>query len=131
RPVVGLEAVVLLDRDPRQRLPLPGELIAAACELLLLCQQRGARGQPLRARPDDLAHDPISVEGDPPGSVSPGTLAGDTATQIPRATRATAKTSASRGPRGRTFSTKITTATTAIQQRLIPPSTKRTALSPP
>src|SRR5439155_26083982 len=84
RPVVGLEAVVLLDRDPRQRLPLPGELIAAACELLLLCQQRGARGQPLRARPDDLAHDPISVEGDPPGSVSPGTLAGDTATQIPR-----------------------------------------------
>src|SRR6266576_2256996 len=84
RPVVGLEAVVLLDRDPRQRLPLPGELVAAARELLLLCQQRGAGGQPLLARPDDLAHDRISVEGDPPGSVSPGTLAGDTATRIPR-----------------------------------------------
>src|SRR6266511_4369269 len=95
RSVLGLEAVVLLHRDPRQRLPLPGELVAAAGELLLLCQQRGAGAQPLRARPDDLAHDPISIEGDPPGSVSPGTLAGDTATQIPRATRATAKTGAS------------------------------------
>jgi hypothetical protein len=29
RSVVGLEAVVLLDRDPRQLAPLAGELIAA------------------------------------------------------------------------------------------------------
>jgi hypothetical protein len=28
RPVVGLEAVVLLDGDPRQRLPLQGKLVA-------------------------------------------------------------------------------------------------------
>src|SRR5207302_299411 len=78
-----------------------------------------------------VAHALISIEGDPPGSVSPGTLAGDTATQIPRATSATARTGASRGPRGRTFSAKIATATTAIQNRLITPSTNRTAIMAP
>src|SRR5437868_5469851 len=84
RPVLRFEGVLLLDCNPEQLLPLPDELVAAAGELLLLCQQRGAGGQPLRARPDDLAHEPISIERDPPGSVNPGTLAGNTATQIPR-----------------------------------------------
>jgi hypothetical protein len=51
RPVLGLEAVVLLDRDPRQLLPLPGELVASAGELLLLGEEFDAGGQPLLARP--------------------------------------------------------------------------------
>ena len=78
-----------------------------------------------------LLSGPISIEGEPPGSVSPGTLAGDTATQIPRTTSATAKAGASREPRGSTFSAKITTATTAIQNRLITPSTNSTAIRAP
>jgi predicted dithiol-disulfide oxidoreductase (DUF899 family) len=52
RPVVGLEAVVLLHCNPWQRLPFPGEVVAPAGELLLLCQERGPGGQPLLARPD-------------------------------------------------------------------------------
>src|SRR6266702_4291309 len=50
RPVVGLEAVVLLDRDPGQRLPPAGELVAPAGELLLLSQELGPRSEPLLAR---------------------------------------------------------------------------------
>src|SRR6266568_1952347 len=50
RPVVGLEAVVLLDCDPGQRLPLAGELVAAAGELLLLSQELGPCSEPLLAR---------------------------------------------------------------------------------
>jgi len=39
RPVVGLEAVVLVDGHPRQRLPLASELIAPARELLFVGQK--------------------------------------------------------------------------------------------
>jgi hypothetical protein len=57
RPVLGLEAVLLVDGNPRQRLPLPGELVAPAGELFLLCQKRGPGGQPLLARAQRvLAH---------------------------------------------------------------------------
>jgi len=38
RPIVGLEAVVLLDRDPGQSLSLAGKLVAPAGELLLFGQ---------------------------------------------------------------------------------------------
>ena len=48
-----------------------------------------------------------------PGVVSPGTLSGATATQIPAATSATATTCATRSPTGSTFSAKITAATTS------------------
>jgi hypothetical protein len=43
-----------------------------------------------------------------PGSVNPGTVPGDTATQIPKTTRAGATMRESRTPRGNTFSAKIT-----------------------
>jgi hypothetical protein len=36
RPRVGVEAVVLLERHPRELLPLARELVAAVGELLLL-----------------------------------------------------------------------------------------------
>jgi hypothetical protein len=49
RAVVGLEGVVLLDSDPRQRLPPASELVALAGELLLLGQKRDSRGQPVLA----------------------------------------------------------------------------------
>jgi len=75
--------VILLDRDPRQRLPLPSEFVAPARELLLICQERGPSGQPFFAGSDPV-HGAIRIEGDSSGSVNPGTLAGDTATQIPR-----------------------------------------------
>src|SRR5262249_16602832 len=45
--VLGLEPVVLLDWDPGQLAPLPGQLVAAACELLLLLQQLVAFRLPL------------------------------------------------------------------------------------
>src|SRR5919199_2474477 len=130
RSVLGLEAVRLLDRDPRQLLPLAGELVAPTGELLLLRQQRDAGGQPLLA--SSGLHDPISIDGEPPpGWVSPGTLAGDTPTQTTSATNATASGVASRAPCGSTFSAKIATATSAIQKRLITPSTNKTAIRPP
>src|SRR6185503_15248977 len=80
---------------------------------------------------DHAAVGPICIDGEPPGSVRPGTVAGDTATQIPSTTSATATAGISREPRGSTFSAKITTAITAIQNRLITPSTNSTAISAP
>jgi hypothetical protein len=44
---LGLEPVVLLDRDPWQLSPLAGKLVAAACELLLLLQELIALRLPL------------------------------------------------------------------------------------
>src|SRR5262249_36634477 len=77
-------------------------------------------------------HDPISIVGEPPpGWVSPGTLAGETPTQTPSATNATASGVANRAPCDTTFSAKITTVSRAIQNRLITPSTSKTAISAP
>ena len=50
RAGLGIEDVVLLDRNPGQLAPLPGHLVAAARELLLLFQQLGARCLPLLLR---------------------------------------------------------------------------------
>src|ERR1700704_5645364 len=46
---LGVEGVVLLDADPGQCLALSGELVAAACGLLLGLAQGEAGGQPLFA----------------------------------------------------------------------------------
>src|SRR5215212_6843725 len=64
------------------------------------------------------------------GSVSPGTLPGEAAIQIPSATNASAATRDSRKPCGSTFSAKITAAVSAIQNRLITPSANRINISP-
>ena len=64
------------------------------------------------------------------GWTRPGTLAGADATQMPSAISATPKTRTSRSPWGASFSTKITAATTAIQNRLITPSANRASISP-
>ena len=62
RAVLGLEPVVLLDRDPRQLAPLPGQLVAAAGELLLLLQQLVALRLPLLLRADPVVgHDSHDV----------------------------------------------------------------------
>src|SRR5205823_9740303 len=52
--VHGHEPVVLLDRDPRQLAPLPGQLVAAAGELLLLLQQLVALRLPFLLRADPV-----------------------------------------------------------------------------
>src|ERR1041385_1946744 len=50
--VVGVEAVFLLDRHPRQLASLPRELVAEARVLLLADEQLLAGGSPLLARSD-------------------------------------------------------------------------------
>jgi hypothetical protein len=47
RALLRLEAVVLLDRDPGELAPLPGQLVSPAGELLLLLQQLAALRVPL------------------------------------------------------------------------------------
>jgi hypothetical protein len=98
RPV---EDVLLLDVHARQPAALGRERVPRAGGFLLLDEKHVPYCLPLRLRDNrwkmhdtPLAQDPISIEGEPPGWVNPGTLAGDTATQIPRAVRATAKTGA-------------------------------------
>jgi hypothetical protein len=66
-PLVGVEAVVLVDADPRQLLPSSRQLVGAPSELLLRLEQREPSGEALftSARdvlrhvfspsPDDLA----------------------------------------------------------------------------
>src|SRR5439155_21933243 len=54
RALLGLEAVLLLDRDPGQPAPLLGELVAPAGELLLLLQQLVALRLPLVLRADPV-----------------------------------------------------------------------------
>src|SRR5207248_7343680 len=54
RAVLRLEAVVLLDRDPGQLAPFPGQLVAPAGEFLLLLQQRVALRLPLLLRADPV-----------------------------------------------------------------------------
>ncbi len=70
------------------------------------------------------------MAGADPGLVSPGTLPGAAATQIPSATNATAKTLVSRLPYGSTFSAKITAAITPIQKMLMTPRLNKTTISP-
>src|SRR5687767_1077300 len=125
--VRGTEA---LDPDPRQLPPLPRELVAPARQLLLLPEQLLPRSQPLLSRPDP--HD-ISISiwiGAWSGSVTHGTLDGETATQIPSATSAAPTARGNRMPNGSTFWAKINPATTAIQKMLITPTANSTAIRP-
>src|SRR5262249_57356346 len=48
-PLVGIESIVLVDPNPRQRLPLPRQLVAAPRELLLCLEQLEPRCEPLFA----------------------------------------------------------------------------------
>src|SRR5438132_4605827 len=45
-PLVGLESILLVDPDPRQRLPPPRQLVAASRQLLLPLEQLEPRGEP-------------------------------------------------------------------------------------
>ena len=49
--LVGVEPVLLVDPDPRQRLPPLRELVAAPRQLLLRLEQLEPRGEPLVAGP--------------------------------------------------------------------------------
>src|SRR5919199_518013 len=49
-PLVGLEAVVLVDRDPGKLLTPPGQLVAPPGQLLLGLEQLEPRREPLLAR---------------------------------------------------------------------------------
>src|SRR5688572_1977110 len=88
------------------------------------------RGQPLLPGSHLVLHGPIRIDGDWSGSVNPGMLEGETATAIPRATRASATKRVSRRPCGKTFSAKIIPATIAIQNTFITPSANSTAIRP-
>src|SRR5437016_14011567 len=59
-PLVGLEAVVLVDPDPRQFLPPPRHLVAAPRELLLRLEQVEPRREPLFMRSGCMFHSPHS-----------------------------------------------------------------------
>jgi len=52
RALVSVEDVLLVNRYPRQFLPLPRELVAAAGELLLALEQLTPSGKPLLTRRD-------------------------------------------------------------------------------
>src|SRR5207248_7124210 len=54
RPGFGIERVVLLDRDPGQLAPPPGQVVPAARELLLVLQELVARRLPFLLRPDPV-----------------------------------------------------------------------------
>jgi hypothetical protein len=47
RPLRGLEAIVFVDPDPRQRLPPPGDFVGMPRELLFRLEQVEPRRQPL------------------------------------------------------------------------------------
>ena len=49
---VGLEAILLVDPDPRQLLPPPRQLVAEPRQLLLLLEQGHPGFQPVIARND-------------------------------------------------------------------------------
>jgi hypothetical protein len=55
-PFIGLEAVLLVDPDPRQLLTSPRQLVAAPRQLLLLLQQPEPGCKPLIARNDLILH---------------------------------------------------------------------------
>jgi hypothetical protein len=38
-PLIGVEAILLVEPDPRQLLPSPRQLVAAPCQLLLRLEQ--------------------------------------------------------------------------------------------
>ena len=77
RPLVRLERVLLLDRHPGQLSTLPRELVAEARELFLPLEQLDPGRPPLLAGSEPV-HDfiSISIDGDIPGSVNPGTRRG-------------------------------------------------------
>ena len=99
--------------------------------------RRAALDPPPRRVRDECArgvnlHPPMSIciDGELEGSVSPGTLLGDAATQRPRR-RVPPRTRVRAVARRKHLLAKITTVTTAIQKRLIAPSTNSTAISAP
>src|SRR5690242_11870046 len=53
-PLIGREAILFVEADPRQSLTLPRELVAAPRQLLFRLQQLQPRGQPLLTRPGDV-----------------------------------------------------------------------------
>src|SRR5260370_20561530 len=54
-PLIGLESILLVDPDPRQRLASPRQFVAAPRQLLLLLEQPEPRGQPLFTCPDHVS----------------------------------------------------------------------------
>ena len=51
RPLIGVECVVLVDPDPGQFQPLPGDLVAPTGQLLLCSEQLSPGRQPFFPRP--------------------------------------------------------------------------------
>src|SRR5262245_44973032 len=129
-PLVGLEAVLLLDSHPRQLLPRPGQLVAAPGQLLLGLEQSEPGGQPLFTRSCSVVRHsrsplPCHIVG-----VRPGIDDGATTTRIPMATIATASGASMNALGGMSFWTSTTAATTPIQARLMTPSATSITINP-
>src|SRR5687768_3071076 len=60
RPILGLEAVLLLEPHPGQPSPLTSQFIVLTGELLLAPAEILASGKPLLARPDFVVRHPVA-----------------------------------------------------------------------
>src|SRR3989454_1275293 len=69
-PVHAVERVGLFDALPRQRLPLPIQLVLGAGERLLAGEQRGTRGEPLVVRDDGMVAELVGCHGPASGGWS-------------------------------------------------------------
>ena len=73
---------------------------------------------------------PVAMSACSPGCVSPGTLPGAAATQIPRPTSTSASARANASPPGIAFSIRIATPAAPIQNRLMTPSANSASIRP-
>src|SRR6266516_6389794 len=141
--LVGVEAVLLFDRQPRQVAPLGGELVAAAGQFLLLGEQLVAGGMPPFTCSGLVTGHWLSpscrcnclARPAPPmtchiGGVSPGTDEGARMIQIPSPVIASASGTSMAALAGRSFWARTRTAITDIQVMLMTPSATSISISP-
>src|SRR6266545_2001265 len=127
--LVGVEHVLLVEADPWELLPHPGQLLAAARQLLLGREQLQPRREPflpgsglvIGHRPSFLGY----IDG-----VSPGTDAGARMIQIPSPRIATATGTSIAALAGSSFWARTTAAMIDIQTRLMTPSATSISISP-
>ena len=133
--LVGVEDVLLVDADPRELLPLPGQLVAAPRQLLLGLEQLQPGREPLFPRSGLVTghclFSPFVTRAD----VShrwhePGNRRGRETIQMPSPTIASASGTSMAALAGSSFWARTTTAITDIQVMLMTPSATSISISP-
>src|SRR5205823_12551186 len=114
RALVGVETVLLVDRDPGQLLPPSRQLVTPPCQLFLGFEQLEPGCQPLFTCPRlVIGHGSLLpcryIDG-----VSPGTTAGAKRIRAPSPTIASATGTSTAGFAGTSFWPRVRTAITAI-----------------